>query len=156
MAAAETGSLEILIGTPGGEHVSIRIMSRMHPNAEDYWDGNWLISPLEIVAGGFRAEVGAGLRADELASFRKALERIHASLRGEAVLESMEGWLHLKVVADRLGALRVTGRAVDRPGGNNILSFTIEGLDQTHLRGVISSLSRAEAAFPVLGQPDQR
>jgi len=148
-------SPEIRIGDVGGDHVSIRVMGRMHPTANDYWDGNWLISPIEVASGGFRAEVPAGLRIDELVRFREALEKLHSSLQGEAVLDSMEGWIQLHIAADCRGSLQVTGKALDRPGGRNTLIFTIDGLDQTHLPAVISALGNAEARFPVRGQPDQ-
>jgi len=148
-------SPEIRIGEIGGDYVSIRVMGRMHPNANDYWDGNWLISPIEVAIGGFRGEVPAGLRMDELVRFREALESLHSSLQGEAVLDSMEGWIQVRVAADRRGDLKVTGKALDQPGSANALTFTIDGLDQTHLPAVISALGAAEAKFPVRGQPDQ-
>lgn len=147
---AQTEMPEVLIGPAGGDHVSIQVMGRMHPGADDYWDGNWLISPFEVVAGGFRAEIGAGLRAEELKNFRTELEVMEASLKGKAVLDSMEGWLKLQIVIERLGTLRVTGTALDRPGDGNELSFSIDELDQTYLRQVIASLLRVEVVFPVL------
>jgi len=156
VAVVERGdNPEIRIGDVGGDHVSIRVMGRMHPKAADYWDGNWLISPIAVAIGGFRGEVAAGLRIDELVRFREALEKLHSSLQGEAVLDSMEGWIQLHVAADRRGGLQVTGKALDQPGSANALTFTIDGLDQTHLPAVISALGAAEARFPVRGQPDQ-
>jgi hypothetical protein len=151
--SAEPTSREILLGLKSGDHVSIRVLGRMHPGSRDYWDGNWLISPIEVVAGGFRAETGAGLRADELVRFREALEKLYSTLAGEATFESLEGWLHLRLTVDLKGSLSLAGRIVDRPGAGNILSFTIGGLDQTHLPQVISALIRSEEAFPVLGIP---
>jgi len=148
-------SPEIRIGDDRGDHVSIRVMGRMHPKADDYWDGNWLISPIEMAIGGFHGEVPAGLRMDELVRFREALETLHSSLQGEAVLDSMEGWIQLRVAVDRRGSVQVTGKALDQPGSANALTFTIDGLDQTHLPAVISALGAAEARFPVRGQPDQ-
>lgn len=150
----QTRRAEIQIGPARGDHASIAVLGRMHPQrVDDYWDGNWLVSPIEVVAGGFRAEVGAGLRADELVRFREELQRLQASLQGEAVLESMEGWLSLRIVATQLGGLQVSGRAVDQPGSGNSLSFTIGDLDQSHLPEIISALAQAELAFPVVGQP---
>jgi len=143
---------EIQIGGTGGDHVLIRVMSRMHPGATDYWDGNWLISPIEVTVGGFHAEIDAGLRIDELVRFREALEQLSSSLDGEASLDSMEGWIRLLVTADQRGRLQVTGKVVDQPGSANTLTFTIDGLDQTYLPAVISGLAAAEAKFPVLEQ----
>jgi hypothetical protein len=96
--------------------VSIRVLGRIHADATDYWDGNWLVTPVEVVAGAFEGEVGATLRAEEMRGFREAIQRLNQSLQGEALLESMETWLTLRVTAERSGHVVVSGRVVDRPG----------------------------------------
>jgi hypothetical protein len=125
----------------------------MHPHADDHWDGNWLVTPVEVVAGAFRGFVSAALRADELQSFRDAIKRLDDSLQGEAVLSSMEDWLNLRITVDRAGHLEVSGNVSDRPGVGNQLTFTIDGLDQSYLRHVLEGLDAILAAFPVVGSP---
>jgi hypothetical protein len=143
----------VLIGKPGGDHVAIRVLGRLHGGADDYWDGNWLVSPVEIVAGGFTADVGASLRAEEFRAFRAAVEHLNATLRGEAALESIEGWLSLVLGIGSSGRLTVMGKAIDRLGGGNQLSFKIDELDQSYLPGIIGGLSEIETFFPVVGTP---
>ncbi len=143
----------VVIGDPDGDHISVSVLSRMHEGADDYWDGNWLISPIELVVGCFRATIGAGLRAEELKKLREGLEQLNATLKGEAQLESLEGWISLRVVVDRRGGIVIIGRAVDRPGGKNELSFEIGGLDQSYLQGIIAALREVEVLFPVVGAP---
>jgi hypothetical protein len=53
---------EVLIGDRGGDHVLIRVLGRVHPDAHDFWDANWLMTPVEVVAGDFRASIEASLR----------------------------------------------------------------------------------------------
>jgi hypothetical protein len=142
---------EVVVGRPEGDHLSIRVLGRLHSSADDFWDGNWLVTPIEVVAGGFRGECGASLRAEELRGFREALERVHASLDGEAVLQSMETWLTLRLAVDRSGRVVVTGRVVDRLGSSNELSFRIEGLDQSDLPAMLEALQEIETFFPVVG-----
>jgi hypothetical protein len=77
--------LQILIGDSKGDHISIRVIGRMHAGASDHWDGNWLITPVDVVAGGFPGSVGASLRAEELRAFREALAELNSALRGNAV-----------------------------------------------------------------------
>lgn len=125
----------------------------MHAGADDYWDGNWLVTPIEMVAGGFRASAHAGLRAEELKRFSDELQQVHASLTGEATLESMEEWLTLKVDIDERGRLDVTGTVIDRPGSGNRLSFRIDGLDQADLPPIVNALEHAQTLFPVVGNP---
>jgi hypothetical protein len=123
----------------------------MHPRADDYWDGNWLISPIEVAVGGFRGRVGAGLRVEELIHFRKGLAELYVSLDGEAVLESLETWITLRVSARPTGQLTVTGTVTDEPGIGNELTFEIADLDQTDIPAIVQSLSEIEAAFPLVG-----
>ena len=102
------------------EGLTIRIVSRMHPGADDYWDGNWLVSPVEVRVGGFTGRVAAGLRAEELARLREGLEALYASLEGEARLESLEDWVTLTCRGDGKGHVDVRGgdhvRGVRRTG----------------------------------------
>jgi hypothetical protein len=72
---------QVVIGPDNGDHLTIQILGRLHPGASDFWDGNWLATPVRVVAGGFRAEVGAALRCEELGQFREALEKLYASLQ---------------------------------------------------------------------------
>src|SRR6185312_10105510 len=60
----------VVIGEAGGDHVIVGVVGRMHPGSQDYWDGNWLITPIRLQVGGFTGTVAAGLRAEELRRFR--------------------------------------------------------------------------------------
>ena len=141
----------VVIGGSEDQHVVITVLGRMH-GSNDYWDGNWLVTPIEVAAGGLRAAVGAALRAEELASFRRALAWVDQQVSGEAVLESMEDWLTLRVTVARTGQVTVTGRVSDRPGVAE-LTFVLDGLDVTYLPAIIDQLSEVERAYPVVGKP---
>ena len=125
----------------------------MHPDHDDFWDGNWLASMLSARLGGFTAEIRAGLRVDELQAFQRGLEQIDQDLRGEAVLDSMEHWIVLTVVCRPTGTLSVTGELDDGSGAGNTLAFTIDGLDQTDIPAMIDGLAAIAQAYPVLGRP---
>jgi hypothetical protein len=144
---------EVLIGHTASDHVSIRVLGRLHADASDYWDGNWLVTPIEIVAGAFEGQIGASLRVEELRGFREAIQRLNISLRGEALLESMETWLTLRITIDGSGRIVASGRVIDRPGAGNELSFRIDGLDQSYLPHMINALEEIETFFPVIGAP---
>lgn len=144
----------VLIGREHGDHVLIRVLGRMHPEARDYWDGNWLVAPVQVVAGGFSGSVRSGLRSEELAAFRSQLAEMHRSLSGSAKLVSMEDWLELVVEIDSRGHLKVQGRACDEPGIGNSLTFTIGDLDQSDLPAIIDGLEDVAFSFPVAGSPD--
>jgi hypothetical protein len=142
----------VMVGRHDGDHVLINVLGRLHPGAVDSSDGNWLMTPIEISVGAFKAEIGASLRAEELRAFRLALESLAAALEGEAVLESMETWITLRVSVDRLGRLEVVGEAADKPGSENHLAFRVSDLDQSDLSDMIASLRSVNDAFPVVGE----
>src|SRR6184192_855386 len=85
----------------------LRVLGRMHPGCDDYWDGNWLVSPITARVGGFTAQIGASLRVEELQAFRLGLQRLYERLHGEAVLCSMEDWVNLAVRCEPNGSLAV-------------------------------------------------
>jgi hypothetical protein len=136
----------------GDDLVTVKILGRMHPGADDYWDGNWLLSPIEIQVGGFSGEVPAGLRSEELRRFREQLERLYRTLEGEARLESIEEWILLVCQGDGMGHINVKGFVRDRPGIGNRLNFDL-CFDQTHLPSLLDQLRKIEAAYPELGRP---
>ena len=141
----------VVIGGSAREQLEITVLGRMHPGTTDYWDGNWLLSPIHLSVGGFEATVGAaGLRAEELRGLRQGLVRLYETLKGRAELQSMEGWLDLIWQGDELGHITLGGTISDRPGSSNTLSFELE-LDQTYLPGIIASLDQIDAQFPILG-----
>ena len=144
----------MVVGSLGSDHVAVRVIGRERNASGDYWDGNWLVTPISIKAGRFRGELPADLRAEEFVRFRRELQEVYSSLAGEAVLASLDGWISLTVRCEPNGSLNVSGTANDRPGTGNKLEFEIEGLDQSHLPPIIDGLLEVEAAFPVIGSPE--
>lgn len=152
-AVVVTDNHEVLIGHPPGEHIGISVRSRLHPSATDYWDGNWLVSVVDVKVGGFLGRIDADLRAEEFVSFRQELDALSERPTGTAQFDTMEGWVQLRLAGRSGGHLDVSGTVVDRPGTGNRLHFRIDGLDQTCLPAIIASLRVIEEAFPVLGDP---
>jgi hypothetical protein len=142
----------VVVGDLSSDDVVVRVVGRMH-DATDYLDGNWLTTPITIAVGRFHAELLADLRTDELQRFRRELQDVHSTLSGEATLESLDGWMTLRVRCEWNGALTVSGVANDQPGIGNRLTFQLDGLDQSHLPELIASLLNVEEAFPVIGSP---
>ena len=149
-ASRVTASTELLIGDTGGHHVLVRALSRSHPHLFDYWDGNWIRSEVEVVAGGMRAAFHADFRAEEFQAFLDEAEALSRSLDGIATFSTMEGQLVVSLTGDPTGRLRVGGEALDAPGSANRLQFAFE-IDQTYLSQICRSLEVLLAAFPVIG-----
>ena len=142
----------LIIGLPDSEHLTIQPTRRSHPDCDDYWDGNWITCAVTVKVGGFRAKVDADLRAEELASFRGALAGIYEQLAGEAVFETMEGWLTIRICGDGRGHFEARCELCDEPGIGNRLFFKLS-LDQTYLPTILQSLDNIMLRFPVIGRP---
>jgi hypothetical protein len=132
--------------------VEVKPLSRSHPGASDYWDGNWIDCLVTATAGAFRGEVAACLRAEELAGFRRDLERLYRDLEGRGGFKSMEEWLTIELVGDGRGHFKGPCRLRDRAGHGNLLLFDVE-LDQSEIPAMLTQLRRIEAEFPVIGNP---
>lgn len=141
---------EVVIGTPGGDRLKIRFLGRLHPEVDDQWDGNWISAFIDYRVGQFEGSVAASLRSEELARFGSSLRDVSRTLRGEAVYESMENWLSLRLRVDAAGRVIVLGTVSDRAGVGNKLEFEIDGLDQSYLPAMIEELDDALIAYPVL------
>lgn len=137
-----------------GDFVTIEVRGRKYPQANDFWDGNWLDTPLTIHVGSFDGQVSSTLRSNELLKFKEELEVLYRDNAGTAVLSSMEDWLLIEFVADALGHLKVTGHLRDEVGGGygNDLDFELRGLDQTWLPPILTSLEEVLATYPVVGR----
>jgi len=97
---------EFRMGSTDVEHLSIAVLGREHAGADDYWDGNWVISTISVAVGGFTGRVRASLRTDEIHRFNEGLKFLNQNLFGAAVLESMEHWISLTVKAGFRGGSR--------------------------------------------------
>jgi hypothetical protein len=145
------------LGDPRGQHLGVEVVARLHPTRTDYWDGNWLRTNVEVVAGPWRGRYRADLRSEEFAGLRDHLQGLYGDPKVLMVeFDSMEPWLHFTVErSDDPGHLLVKGEARREPffDGYNILSFALE-LDQSYLPETIRGLDEVVNAFPVLGSPD--
>ena len=63
----------MILGESAGDHVGIRVKRRTHPQAADYWDGNWVDAGISVVLRPWRGSYEASLRTDEFARFREEL-----------------------------------------------------------------------------------
>jgi hypothetical protein len=139
------------LGDETASYISVEVLSRARPDATDYSDGNWLNSVVEVSAGPWRGSYQASLRADEFAEFHNQLQVLYEDTGAQpAQFNSMEPWLQLSVErSDRLGHLRVVGRAQAEPffEGHNLLQFVLE-LDQTYCRVFLMNWRQSSTSFP--------
>lgn len=136
--------IECLIGDRHGAHLLLRASERDRP------DEDWLVTEVRIAAGGFSGSFRAFLRIGELAEFRAQLAVLYDRLDGEAVLDSVEGWIRAVVRGDGRGGLEARCEASDDPAIGNRLRFLLL-LDQTYIPGILDGLDAILGRHPVVG-----
>ena len=140
------------LGRDDRAHVVVSPHQRQHPEARDYWDGNWLLVTVTVATGAFRGCFEAQLRTDEFLRFREQLRTLYEKLVGPAVFDPIEPWLRIGIEGDGRGHFRASCRADDNPGIGNVLTFTAE-FDQTDLPALLRELDGICEAFPIVGMP---
>jgi hypothetical protein len=144
--------LVVVIGSIAGDHLALRPVGRTIPDATDYWDGNWLKVEVDVRTGAFRGKYVADLRVDEFENFRAQLDTLYKSLKGEAVLNAMEGWVSVRLAADRLGHLNAECEVRDQPGIGSRLLFSLD-LDQSFIPTIVAALDDVMRTYPSVGHP---
>jgi hypothetical protein len=144
--------LELSIGSIRSEFLRVRVLRRTYPTADDYWDGNWLNTEIEISAGEFGGGYAANLRVDEFVDFRRQLALLSENLKGKASFTATEPWIQISAEGDGLGHFDVACEAKDNLGPGNTLNFRL-GFDQTELARMLHQLGRIVERFPLRGSP---
>ena len=145
----EHDDLTLTIGA-GSSRLQLRVLRRSHPQCTDYWDGNWLNGDLAVTAGAFSGRVQAGIRTDELSRFLAQLQLLDRTLRGEAVLATMDFWLDVQIKGDGRGHFVAECWVRDEPGMGSRLEFQTH-FDQTEIPPMLRSLRAILTAYPVIG-----
>jgi len=142
--------LDINIKGLDGELLKITVVDYSHPDAVDFWDGNWLACKLILRIKGFNADFIFDLRVDEVESFLVELEQFNLNLKGKANLENMEEVIKLNLSVNKTGMLKWEGRLLYPAGIGSTLEFTYES-DQSFLPGLITELKNVLKRYPIKG-----
>jgi hypothetical protein len=143
----------IRIGGAKAEYLTLTLHGRSLPHAADYWDGNWLACTAEVSAGAFRGSLDGLLRNEDIDRFLDRVAGLYERLTGEALFDTLEGWLDLRLIGDGRGHIEARGQLCDDPVHGNVLEFRLF-FDQTYLPSLMAELRAAMKAFPVVGSPD--
>lgn len=141
-----------LLGTEGDDYLRIVVRRRLYPGADDYWDGNWVAAEVSVRAGAFQGAFEASLRTTDFESFRRKLGALYEKLSGEAVFETMERWVDVRVVGDGRGHFEARCGLRDDASFGNRLTFSL-AFDQTQVPAVLGRLDEIVRRFPVRARP---
>lgn len=125
------------------------VHGRQFPEAQDEWDGNWLIVTARCgQAGASVWATGAMLDSVGLQRFRDGLEQLHRTLSGDVVLESLEPNIKVHVAASD-GAGHLTVRAEITPDHLSQGHWFEFEADQSYIPAVVAQLDSVLMQFPV-------
>jgi hypothetical protein len=141
------------IGSSESQHLTVTPLYRPHETSQDFWDGNWLESKVDIRVGGFRGHFRASLRAEEFQRFKDQFAELYQDLKGSAEFSSLEDWLTVRVKGDGLGHFEAKCQAMDEAGTGNRLEFRL-AFDQTDIPAMVKGLEQILEAFPVRENSD--
>jgi hypothetical protein len=134
----------------GPDFLTLRIHGRVKPDAQRYWDANWLHCTAEALAGDFRGTLEWQLRNEDLSRFMHALEGIKERA-GEALLDTLDGWLDIRVIRDEQEHIEARCQLVDNPIDGNTLEFRLV-LDKSILPVLMDQLHKVLEQFPMAGR----
>ena len=132
------------------DSLTLRIHGRIKPDSQSYWDANWLHCSAEVSAGAFRGTLEWQLRNEDLARFMDALERL-GGLAGDALLDTLDGWLEVRVVRDERGHIEARCQLDDNARIRSTLEFGLP-LDQLAISALLSQLRAVLDWFPIVGK----
>jgi len=149
---ATLSAMELLLGSPGENHLSLRPLRRTEPDSTDFWEGNWLKVDVSVRAGAFAGRFEADLRTEELEGFAGQLAALEGASTGAAALDSAEGWVSVRLALAPDGRLEGACEVRDDPAMGSSLRFRL-GVEAAQRPVLLAALGAILRAFPVVGDP---
>lgn len=118
------------------------------PQADDYWDGNWL--QVTAHCGDEGASVfarGPIVGLSELYAWKGECEQMQTTLKGEAKLECLETGIEVILMAAGVGHITLDVSITPNPVTQKHW-FQFE-IDQSYLTGLLSQLAKILASYPI-------
>lgn len=137
-----------------GDGASLRLdfSQRAYPEAQDYWDGNWVVTRIQAEAHGFRADFTDQVHLGDVVRFYEDVLKLHATLSGEATLAMMEEYLIVTGRLDIRGGLLWSALLTHPFRRDNRLQFVLAA-DQSYLPGLTQQVEGVLTEFGVRGRP---
>ena len=128
---------EILIGSQGGDHVSIK-------TSPQSFEG-WRNAEIEVHCDCWIGRMSGNFMKGELGRFAQEIRTLHRDLAGTAELQPLEPNLTLTLTGDGKGHVAVDGEATNHFARGTTLHFRFD-IDQTFLPRIAEALSHADPA----------
>ena len=127
--------------------VIIQVFGYERSTFENTSDANWLSCRINIDIPPFLGRYDASFTTQDFYTFGKELTALSAHLHGQAVFETDEGALRLRLKMHARGALVIEGEAVAMTTARSTLKFTIHA-DQSYLGELRRAVAAVSTEFP--------
>ena len=134
----------------GVDTLCLRVHGRTQSNTENYWDSNWLHCTAEVLVGAFQGSIEWQLRNEDLSRFLLALKELQGR-SGEALLDTNDGWIDVRIIRDAEGNVEARCQLVDNPDGGNSLEFRLP-MSQMSISALIEQLREILERYPIVGR----
>ena len=135
-----------------GAFVTLNFHHRAYPEAQDYWDGNWVVTRIQAETQGFRADFTDQVHLGDVVRFYEGVMSLHTTLSSEATLTMMEEYLTVNGTLDARGGLDWSVLVTHPHQRNTQLQFMFRA-DQSYLPALIQQLEGVLVEFQVRGRP---
>jgi len=126
------------------ERIDIEVVGYERDPVGEYFADNWLTVYIRVQAGDFSAKAKALILTEELMRFSADLHALFITLKGSAVLKTVEAQLGLRLEAIGTGHVELVGEVA---AGHRLI-FTLH-FDHSLLGLAIRELEEVIALFPV-------
>jgi hypothetical protein len=126
------------------------VHGRQYPDAQDYWDANWLYVTVRCAAPGASVSAtGSFIQLPELKRWRDETDILLKTLHGEAKLDCFEHSLAVSLKAKSLGHITMeVDITPDEDAQRHWFQFEI---DQTYLGPLLRDCNSILDAYPIRG-----
>ncbi len=132
------------------------IHGRQFPEADDYYDGNWLRVTAHCAASGASVWAqGAIVMVTDIADFGRQCDAMLRGASSSAMLDPYEPELRVSLeLADRLGHIRGQVEITpDHLAQSHKMEFDV---DQSYLSGIIKQCSAIIQEYPIRGNEERQ
>ena len=134
-----------------GESLVLSIHGRTDPTSNDYWDANWLTCTAVLRTSSFGEMLCRSVRNEDLGRFKRMLTVFLTTEGSEALLDTLDGWLDVRVCRDDEGNAIARCQLVDDPVNGNPIEVDFQ-LDDHAPATLVTELETVLAQYPIVGQ----
>lgn len=131
--------------------LTLQFQHRAYPEAQDYWDGNWVATRFRAEMPGIVVDFTEQVHLGDVVRFQEGLQQLLVASSGQATLAMMEEYLTVTGTLDTQGKLHWAAWITHPYRGGARLEFEMAA-DQSYLPALLGQVDDVLTEFPVRGR----